>query len=668
MRLDKFFHNLQQDFKLFVYLNIILMAFRILFLVIFAGQIEDAAYKDILLALWFGFRISLKTAGLLTAFTFIFGTLPNIAYKPWPSECWRKLWAGIAVSILTLGFFVRIPYYKIFNSGFNLMLINGIKDDWRATYETAVTQYQLWPRVIVMLLVIVILVWIIEKILAIPTYKVRVNRKLVLTGILIVLPIFAVFVRFGGAFNFDQGIHWESAARMQSDLLNEAILDDGQAIYRTYATYARLQQGSVIKLTAELVKEGIMLLQGEAQAKTIEEAFLRHAQGAKLGHTPQQVVVIFGENNAVWPFLPRYQELELVPEEARLMESGNATHINNMLAGGGGTMPSLNTLVTGLPDAGLYQNYEKETFKTVYATGIGNIMKKLGYKTYFWYGGLSNWQDIKKFVLKQGFDEFHCSDELPAVVGTWGVPDRDLFQAMNKKLCENKELGENKVFHFVLTTSNHPPYGLDVDKEGFPRQKVASKIPNSITKSKEVLDQLGHIWYADKAIGEFISKAEKIAPDALFVITGDHAERFTFAREETLQANSAVPCIFYGKGVEKDWLNAEQAGTHIQMIPTLIELIAPLGFEYSSILPSLINQKRESKEYSSLRAITVENENLYKNISFNANLFVWNNQWVRFSNIKNTNFSEDEQKQITKAAEAARNITDWRVKKGNSIE
>ena len=468
------------------------------------------------------------------------------------------------------------------------MLVNGVKDDWRATYETAVTQYQLWPRVVGMLFIAGILVWLVEKLLAYPTYKVQTYRKLVLIAVLVILPVFAVLVRFGGGFNYDQGIHWESAARMRSDLLNEAILDDGQAIYRTYATYARLQHGSAMHLTAEQVKEKIMLLQGDAQAKTIEEAFIRHAQGAKLGYMPQQVVVIFGENNALWPFLPRYHELQLVPEEARLMESENATHINNMLAGGGGTMPSLNTLVTGLPDAGLYENYEAETFKTAYATGIGNIMKKLGYKTYFWYGGLSNWQDIKKFVLAQGFDEFHCSDELPAVVGTWGVPDHDLFQAMNTKIVEDQAAGMRKVFHFVLTTSNHPPYGLDVDKEGFPREKVASHIPNSITKSKEMLDQMGHIWYADQAIGRFIAQAEQCCSNSLFVITGDHAERFTFAKEETLQANAAVPCIFYGNGVQKGWLREEQTGNHIQIIPTLIELIAPRGFAYSSILPGLI--------------------------------------------------------------------------------
>ena len=39
-------------------------------------------------------------------------------------------------------------------------------------------------------------------------------------------------------------------------------------------------------------------------------------------------------------------------------------------------------------------------------------MKKMGYKTVFWYGGLRSWQDIEHFTLREGFDEFHCADEL----------------------------------------------------------------------------------------------------------------------------------------------------------------------------------------------------------------------------------------------------------------
>ena len=53
-----------------------------------------------------------------------------------------------------------------------------------------------------------------------------------------------------------------------------------------------------------------------------------------------------------------------------------------------------------MPDTGLYPNYEGESFKEPYGLGIGPVMK-LGYKTVFWYGGFSTWQNVKTlFYLK----------------------------------------------------------------------------------------------------------------------------------------------------------------------------------------------------------------------------------------------------------------------------
>ena len=69
-----------------------------------------------------------------------------------------------------------------------------------------------------------------------------------------------------------------------------------------------------------------------------------------------------------------------------------------MLAQGTGTMPTINGFVTGLADAGLYPNSQPESYKTKYGTGIGSVMKALGYRTVFWYGGFEAWQDIKQFT------------------------------------------------------------------------------------------------------------------------------------------------------------------------------------------------------------------------------------------------------------------------------
>lgn len=68
------------------------------------------------------------------------------------------------------------------------------------------------------------------------------HKKLVMALTLPVLAVIAVFVRYGGAFNYANSINWESAARLKSNMLNEAVLDDGQALYRVRDTKKNWQQ------------------------------------------------------------------------------------------------------------------------------------------------------------------------------------------------------------------------------------------------------------------------------------------------------------------------------------------------------------------------------------------------------------------------------------------
>ena len=186
-------------------------------------------------------------------------------------------------------------------------------------------------------------------------------------------------------------------------------------------------------------------------------------------------------------------------------------------------------------------------------------------------------------------------------------------------------------FYFVLTTSNHPPFAYDVDAAGFPRDEVAAKLPPSVPSDRATLDQLGHIWYADKVVGEFIRHAQQDDPSTLFVVTGDHAERFNFATEVSTWALSGIPCYFYGDGVPKDLLSEEAAGSHLQIAPTLAELIQPEGSSYASLLPPLMRSER----------------------AFNHRLYIANGEIGEQKDLTDGDFRE--------AIEAARKVASWIV-------
>ena len=603
-RWQRLFEGIKTEIMAFLFFSVLLTIFRVVFLWIFQSQLATVPIEEILKSLWFGFRLSLKTVGIICLFGFILGTLVQIFVPKWPSLRLKQIIYSIATILLTFLFLGRIPFYKIFNSSYNMMLINGKHDDIGAIVNTAINEYNAFFYIICAIVISVILTGFLLKVLSISTKKYSINnvisikwypkKKLAqwLTGIGLVIVFSLIFVvfRFGGALSYTNSINWESAARLNSNLLNETILDDAQALYRVKSIAKRTSELENIHLTPAELYEKIQSIGGNPSSTRFDEAFTKTITTERLQQQPQSINIILGESYGLWPFVTEFNDpgAYLVEQGRKYAASPQAMGTQMALAQGTGTMPAIIGLLTGMPDTGMYPNYNVGMLQEPYGLGIGPVIKKLGYKTVFWYGGFSTWQNVKNFALEQGFDEFHDASEMPSdEENAWGVADGDMFKAINAYM--DKHRGE-KIINVIMTTSNHPPYSVNVAKEGYDADKVRKNLPDSIANTDQQINEMGHIWYADHVMGEFISKEEQVDPTALFVITGDHSERFTFAREEGPKVASTIPIIFYGQGIKKEWLSPDAFGMSIQIIPTLAELVGRTGQTYEAMVPSLFNQ------------------------------------------------------------------------------
>ena len=603
-RWQRLFEGIKTEIMAFLFFSVLLTIFRVVFLWIFQSQLATVPIEEILKSLWFGFRLSLKTVGTICLFGFILGTLVQTFVPKWPSLRLKQIIYSIATILLTFLFLGRIPFYKIFNSSYNMMLINGKHDDIGAIVNTAINEYNAFFYFICAIVISVILTEFLLKVLSTSTKKYSINKvistkwypktKLAqwITGIglLIVFSLIFVVFRFGGALSYTNSINWESAARLNSNLLNETILDDAQALYRVKSIAKRTSELEDIHLTPAELHEKIQSIGGNPNSTRFDEAFTKTITTERLQQQPQSINIILGESYGLWPFLAEFNEsgAYLVEQGRKYAASPQAMGTQMALAQGTGTMPAIIGLLTGMPDTGMYPNYSVGMLQEPYGLGIGPVMKKLGYKTVFWYGGFSTWQNVKNFALEQGFDEFHDASEMPSnETNAWGVADGDMFKAINAYM--DKHRGE-KIINVIMTTSNHPPYSVNVAKEGYDADKVRKNLPDSIANTDKQINEMGHIWYADHVMGEFISKEEQSDPTSLFIITGDHSERFTFAREQSANVFSTIPIIFYGQGIKKEWLSQDAFGMSIQIIPTLAELVGRTGQTYEAMVPSLFNQ------------------------------------------------------------------------------
>jgi hypothetical protein len=125
---------------------------------------------------------------------------------------------------------------------------------------------------------------------------------------------------------------------------------------------------------------------------------------------------------------------------------------------------------------------------------------------------------------------------------------------------------------------------VDVYSEGFNLKEVPDSLL-SVVGEKLNFVELGHLWYSDKVASKFITNMAQKYPSALFVLTGDHPSHHKLLNKRpSFFEKTAVPLLFYGGGI-KDLResNVSYFGSHTDISKTLVDIIAPQGFEYHSM-------------------------------------------------------------------------------------
>src|SRR5581483_9793438 len=152
---------------------------------------------------------------------------------------------------------------------------------------------------------------------------------------------------------------------------------------------------------------------------TLDDCTRRMAAGAK-GAKPRHIFLVVMESYDAWSMQPEFESLHLTDEMQAVGRAG--LWIKAFVSAGTGTMPSLSTLITGLPELGLHVNYRPLVRQGV-PTAIAPIFKRLGYRTRFFYGGYPSWQRLGDFCHEQGFDEVHGGGEMSDHLtgNEWGV-------------------------------------------------------------------------------------------------------------------------------------------------------------------------------------------------------------------------------------------------------
>lgn len=611
---EQFYLSLQQDIKLFFVFPVLCAVFRGIFIALYCPYPSlSGRWKNVWSCFWYGFWWGMDFNAYLFLIPLIVVSIPAAfsSFFVQYGDTIRIIIGTVYASILYAAFMGKLIFYRHFHDIYNYLVHmgkhaekNNLVDVFFHEDHGAAILLGYVPFIPIM----VGACWAVQQLPSV-SYPVFASAGMQYgfnVAVFLLSIVGFYWVRFGGTLNHRNKPEWDTipSSVKEDAFLARACVDDLVALKwvrrRPVAEELQKSEGDLEASISQLMPDNWKERWQELPNPVY--AFKRTAKGARIPK-PKHIFFIVGESVPQWAMDPMYAKLHILDGiKKELLTEAHTAYIRNFLPAGNVSRPSIVSLITGIYDGQLELNENEAFWQGTLPTSFAGQMKRLGYQTIYWYGGNASNGNFNHFGKGQGFDRIEsavnfCGPDAPR---TWvGVYDHVFLQ----KAAERIRNIDVPTFHFIYTTSNHGPYKIPNSVLQFDADQLLQNVGEDIRKNKERIAALATAHYADQAVSSFIREMKETFPDSLFLYTGDHSSLYAtlgnsslVPRDYSFRELYCTPLLVYQRELQSDLLQQQGEktyGSHLNIIPTVIELIAPKGFTYYSLYPSLTELQPE---------------------------------------------------------------------------
>ena len=607
---EQFFLSLQQNIKLMIWAPILSTIFRIIFMRSYNPYPTwQGRWQSVLGALRYGFWWGMDFDAYVFLVPLVLITIPALFFGIYHQyeDIVRLIGLTLYSCVLYAAFAGKMIFYKHFHDTYNYMVHYGKHAEKNNLIDVFFNQDR-GLLVLVGFIPVAIISWLAgSAFLSLPSIPYPAFES---TWMTVLWNVFLVIVsvvgfywfRYGGTLSHDDKPEWDTIPTIvKEDLFfARATVPDLCALETVYKHPLR----SEYTASEEAINHAVSRVVPSEYKENWHEldnplyAFKKIAKGPKITK-PKHIFFIVGESITQWSLDETHRLLNVCTGLWNFKEQSHTVQIPNFLPAGNVSRPSIVSLMSGIYDAGLEINERESFWKGAFPTSFAHQMKQLGYQTIYWYGGNASYGNFNHFGKAQGFDKVEsasifCGPDAPK---TWvGVYDHVFLENIEQQI---KSIDE-PTFHFIYTTSNHGPYKMEDSLLDYDPKKVMPAVEEDLRSNRTRNKELATYRYSDKALFRFVEAMKEAYPDSLFVVTGDHSNLFgslnntsLIHRDYTLRDTFCTVGLLQHPELDSMMI-ATQKGTHMSLMPTIIEAIAPKGFEYYSITPSLFEEQPET--------------------------------------------------------------------------
>ena len=483
--------------------------FRLTFILLFITN-KTGNYNDLFYALWIGLRFDMRLACFILIPIVIAFLIP--IYNPLNQSFFRllsKIYLKMSILIIILLYGFDLGNYSYLDQRIDISSLKLLENPLIA-FGMA---WESYPMVIILfiLFIVVYFVWSnIDKTFTILTNRPKVfnlSQSIIGSTISGFIFIFAIWGTFRQYRLLWSDAHFSNDPFIVASAINPILyLNETRsfALEEFNEEKTRLNYGLMVK---------------ELNINIPNSKNLSFTRSISKRHIKDQpnIVVIFLESVGYNRMSRSGNPLNPTPNLDEL--SKNSIFFDRFYIPMVGTARSVFGLITGIHDVA---SVETASSNPRIVDQYSSINALDNYEKYYIMGGSASWRNVRS-LLKNNIPDINIIEQdqidYPRL-DVWGISDNNLFKVAQETFENNNS--SNPFFAIIQTATNHRPYSLPDDVDGF----------NIINVDKSILSGAGFdsqkqynaMRMLDHTVGEFITfaKSSSYFDNTVFLFFGDH--------------------------------------------------------------------------------------------------------------------------------------------------
>ena len=527
--------------RFFAFWLIFFLIDRIIFLSYFPEKLKGVKFSEIIQTLIQGLRLDASMAGYISVLPLLVFITAWLFPKLAPKSIFARGYVQFLIVLFSLITIINFNIYREWGTKINYRALDfAFSSPGEAVASSASSP--IFSSLAIFLALALLSIFISRKLIV---YKMPGGKTAVWKNILssfVFLAVTFLLIRGGlGTSPINQSMAYFS----EKPFLNHAAINTEWNLVQDMVNNRYVTENPYNYYSKEEAK------------KIVDQLYAKHS-----GETPKilkvknpNIVIIILESYTADLVESLGGEKGVSPNMEKLIDQG--LFFNHIYASGDRTDKGIIAILSAFP-AQAIRSIMKFNDKQEKLPAISQMLAQRGYHTSYYYGGESEFFNIKSYVLSHGYQKLvDVNDFEKKDLSQWGAFDHKVFEKNAADLDSQKE----PFFSTIMTLSNHEPFELP-GKAQFPGKDLADKFRSTA-------------YYTDSSLGSYLKslKNKSWYKNTLFIIVADHGHRLPKNLYENYDpARFRIPLLFFGNALKDEFRgkSIDKVGNQTDIAATLL--------------------------------------------------------------------------------------------------